>query len=55
MDAPAPWTLTGNGLILVAHFPESFVRAHGFLAPYQQTTYRGWLGMVILADYCRRR
>lgn len=51
MVAPAPWTLTGNGLILAAHFPEAFVRAHGFLAPYQQTAYRGWLGMVILADY----
>ncbi len=51
MTAPPPWTLTGNGLIFLAHFPEKFVRAHGFLEPYQQTAYRGWVGTVILADY----
>jgi len=51
MTAPPPWTLTGNGLIFIAHFPEPFVRAHGFLQPYQQTAYRGWVGTVILADY----
>ena len=49
--APPPWTLTGNGLILVAHFPEAFVRAQGFLAPYQQFAYRGWIGAVMLVDY----
>jgi len=51
MTAPPPWTLTGNGLIFIAHFPEPFVREHGFLQPYQQTAYRGWIGTVILADY----
>ena len=49
--APPPWTLTGNGLILVAHFPKAFVRAQGFLAPYQQPAYRGWIGTVMLVDY----
>ena len=49
--APPPWTLTGNAVILVAHFPEAFVRAHGFLAPYQQRAYRGWIGTVMLVDY----
>lgn len=49
--APPPWTLTGDGVILVAHFPEAFVRAQGFLAPYQQRAYRGWLGTVMLVDY----
>ena len=49
--APPPWTLTGNGVILVAHFPEAFVRAQGFLAPYQQRAYRGWVGTVMLVDY----
>lgn len=49
--APPPWTLTGNGIILVAHFPEAFVRAQGFLAPYQQRAYRGWVGAVMLVDY----
>lgn len=51
LAAPPPWTLTGNGLVLVAHFPEAFVRQHGFLADYQQAGYRGWLGTVMLVDY----
>ncbi len=49
--APPPWTLTGSALVLVAHFPEAFVRRFGFLAEYQQKAYRGWVGTVILADY----
>ncbi len=51
MTVPPPWTLTGRGLVFITHFPESFVRAHGFLQPYQQTAYQGWIGTVILADY----
>lgn len=46
-----PWTLTGNGLVLIAHFPESFVRQHGFLDDFQQAGYRGWIGTVMLVDY----
>lgn len=48
---PPPWTLTGNGLILVCHFSSEFVRRHGFLADYQQEAYRGWFGTVMLVDY----
>lgn len=51
MTAPPPWTLTGNGLVLIAHFPEAFVRKQGFLAPYQRFAYRGWIGTVMLVDY----
>ncbi|MBO0938681.1 acetoacetate decarboxylase family protein [Fibrella sp. HMF5335] len=51
MTAPPPWTLHGDGLVLVAHFPEAFVRQHGFLADFQQAGYRGWLGTVMLVDY----
>lgn len=51
MTAPPPWTLHGDGLVLVAHFPEAFVREHGFLADFQQTGYRGWVGAVMLVDY----
>lgn len=51
MTAPPPWTLNGDGLVLVAHFPEAFVREHGFLAEFQQTGYRGWLSAVMLVDY----
>ena len=51
MTAPPPWTLYGDGLVLVAHFPEAFVREHCFLADFQQTGYRGWVGTVMLVDY----
>jgi hypothetical protein len=36
---------------MLAHFPESFVRQHGFLADFQHAGYRGWLGTVMLVDY----
>ncbi len=49
--APPPWTLTGSGLVLLAHFPETFVRQYGFLTDDQQRAYRGWVGTVILAEY----
>ncbi|MBO0932559.1 acetoacetate decarboxylase family protein [Fibrella aquatilis] len=51
MTAPPPWTLHGDGLVLIAHFPEAFVREHGFLADFQQRGYRGWVGTVMLVDY----
>jgi hypothetical protein len=51
LTAPPPWTLTGSGVIMVAHFSESFVRAHGFLEPYQQQAYRGWIGTVMAVNY----
>jgi hypothetical protein len=49
--APPPWTLTGSGVILVAHFPKAFVRSQGFLEPYQQHAYQGWVGTVMLVNY----
>jgi Acetoacetate decarboxylase (ADC) len=51
MNNPAPWTLHGNGVVMLAHFPTSFVRQHGFLADFQEDSYRGWLGTVMLVDY----
>lgn len=36
---------------MLAHFPESFVRQHGFLADFQRAGYLGWLGTVMLVDY----
>ena len=49
--APAPWTLHGDGVVMIIHFPESFVREHGFLADFQQDGYRGYVGTVMLVDY----
>lgn len=37
--------------MIVAHFPESFVREHGFLSDFQRDGYRGYLGTVMLVDY----
>lgn len=49
--APPPWTLHGDGVVIVAHFPEAFVREHGFLADFQRDGYRGYIGTVMLVDY----
>lgn len=52
--APPPWELEGNGYIFLFRFSEAFVQEQGFLADYQQNTYRqGLLGLgtVMLLDY----
>jgi len=49
--APPSWTLTGNGIILLYRFPEKFIRKNGFLADYQQDSYKGLVGSVMLVDY----
>jgi hypothetical protein len=49
--APAPWTLTGNGIILLYRFSEKWIKENGFLADYQQETFKGIVGSVMLVDY----
>jgi hypothetical protein len=49
--APAPWTLTGNGLILLYRFPKKWVEKNGFLAEYQRDSFKGLLGSVMFVDY----
>ena len=49
--APPPWTLTGEGIVLLYHFPEDFNRDHGFMEEYQQNGYKGWIGAVMLVEY----
>ena len=44
-----PWQLTGNGLMLLYHFPRSFVEP--WLAPELRAAYRGGIGAVICVDY----
>lgn len=51
IKAPAPWTLKGSGLVMIYHFPAAFVRQYGFLEPYQQQAYQGWIGAVMYIDY----
>ncbi|GAA4438142.1 hypothetical protein GCM10023188_33150 [Pontibacter saemangeumensis] len=49
--APPPWSLTGDGLVLLYHIPQGFNRQYGFMADFQHEAYRGWVGAVVLADY----
>ncbi|MCU0496734.1 MAG: acetoacetate decarboxylase family protein [Anaerolineae bacterium] len=44
--APAPWTLTGNGYILLYRWPRSFASAH---SPFGLS--KGGFGAVMLVDY----
>jgi len=49
--APAPWSLTGRGFVLLYYFPAAFNQQFGFMADYQQAGYKGGLGAVMLVDY----
>lgn len=49
--APPPWSLTGDGFVLIYSFSSKFNQQYGFLADYQRQGYKGWIGAVILADY----
>jgi Acetoacetate decarboxylase (ADC) len=49
--APAPWTLTGNGIILLYRFSRKWIEENGFLADYQQDSFKGIVGSVMLVDY----
>ncbi|KAA3438381.1 acetoacetate decarboxylase family protein [Rufibacter hautae] len=48
---PAPWELTGNGVVWLYSIPKDFNLQHGFLADYQKEGYHGRLGAVMLMDY----
>lgn len=49
--APAPWFLTGNGIVMIYRIPEAFNRQYGCMETYQQDGYKGGLGAVMLMDY----
>jgi hypothetical protein len=51
INAPAPWSLTGNGYIFVYKFAKDFVRTQGFIPPFLEGRYRGGFGTVMLVDY----
>ena len=50
-NAPAPWYLTGKGVVLLYHFPHAFNARNGFMDEYQRQGYQGWLGAVMMVDY----
>ncbi|MDQ4142091.1 MAG: acetoacetate decarboxylase family protein [Bacteroidota bacterium] len=49
--APAPWTLTGDGLVFLYAIPKTVNQQFGFLEEYQKQTYWGWVGAVMLMNY----
>ena len=49
--APAPWSLTGNGFVLLYHIPAAFNHRFSFMADYQKAGYKGGIGAVMLVDY----
>lgn len=46
-----PWTLTGNGYIMLFKFPKPFILEHGFLAERFLDGLYGNVGAIIFADY----
>ena len=48
---PAPWTLTGDGLMLFYRFPREFVLENGFVPPELCQSFVGGFGSVMLVDY----
>lgn len=51
MQAPAPWFLTGNGIVFLYRFPDRFNRDYGFMEAFQQDGYKGGVGAVMVMDY----
>lgn len=49
--APAPWFLTGSGVVLLYRFPAGFNSNYGFMDAYQQDGLLGGIGAVMLMDY----
>ncbi|MCC9134885.1 acetoacetate decarboxylase family protein [Pontibacter silvestris] len=49
--SPPPWQLTGDGVVLLYHFPDEFNKQYSFMADYQQQAYKGWVGAVMMVDY----
>lgn len=49
--APAPWFLTGSGVVLLYRFPAGFNSDYGFMETYQQEGLLSGVGAVMLMDY----
>ncbi|MBX3420542.1 MAG: hypothetical protein KF752_03195 [Pirellulaceae bacterium] len=48
---PAPWKLTGEGIILIYKFSRQWVEENGWLDQRQRGQFRGGLGYVMLVNY----
>jgi hypothetical protein len=48
---PAPWTLQGEGIVLLFHFKKDWVAQSGNLPEYLHDKFKGGFGYVMLVDY----
>lgn len=48
---PAPWTLSGEGIILLFKFSEDWVKASKYIPEGLKKSFRGGLGYVMMVDY----
>src|SRR3989344_1372288 len=47
---PPPWTLKGEGYILVFRFPKDFIEKQGFIPDFLKDSFKGGSGCVMLLD-----
>jgi hypothetical protein len=50
-QAPAPWKLEGEGIILIYKFSKNWVETHGNLPGHLKGKFKGGLGYVMLVNY----
>ncbi|RNI30461.1 acetoacetate decarboxylase family protein [Rufibacter latericius] len=48
---PAPWKLTGDGMVWLYSIPKAFNLQYGFLSDFQKNTYKTGVGAVMLMNY----
>ncbi|MBC6367238.1 acetoacetate decarboxylase family protein [Algoriphagus sp. AK58] len=51
LQAPPPWKLRGEGIILVFKFKKDWVEEHSHLPAHLKGKFKGGLGYVMLVDY----
>lgn len=51
LQAPPPWNLRGEGIILIFKFKKEWVEEHGQLPDNLKGKFKGGLGYVMLVDY----
>jgi hypothetical protein len=51
LPVPAPWTLQGEGIVLLFHFKNDWVAQSGNLPAHLQGKFKGGFGYVMLVNY----
>lgn len=51
LHVPAPWSLVGEGIILIYKFRAAWIGQHALLTPSQCASFSGGLGYVMLVNY----